>query len=147
MTGEVKIRTLAAADATLQPYFGTGPFRWFDRQIPPEYIDKGACVRLLRVSTIRSHTMQGITHLSAPRFQIDVLSIDPETARAAASAIIAWLQTISLAQNNQFASPVTSPPQHPNLVLNQRAGMEPRISGKPVVYVETLDVRVYNLES
>ncbi len=79
------------------------------------------------------------------RFQIDVLDYDAERTRSAAAAIQDWLATADFSSNAQFSSPVTSPTKHPNFVLNQRAGMEYRID--PPAYVETLDIRITNLES
>lgn len=145
MTAEVKLRTLAAANASLQAVFGTPLFRFFDRQLPPGYITSGSCVRMLRVSTIRGYSQQGIQTIDQILFQFDVLDLDSEAARAAAAALIAWFSTINIASNQQFGSPVTTPQQFPNFVLNQRAGMEPRT--QPPVYVESVDVRVFNLEA
>jgi hypothetical protein len=152
MTAEVKMRTLAIASSDLQEYFGqtpSGPFRWFDRQLPPGYIERGTCARVRRVSTVRSYahetsTRRSVSKLSLPLFQIDVLDYDPERARSAATAIEDWLAEVDFSSDAQFASPPTTPTRHPNAVLNQRAGMEPATT--PPVYVETLDVRIFNLE-
>lgn len=145
VTAEAKLRTLAAANATMQSIFGTSPFRWFDTQQVPGYISAGTCVRVLRVSTARSYSMEGIQNLSQPRFQFDVLDYYAETTRQATAALIDWLGTISLAENNQFGSPPTTPPQFPCFVLNQRGGMEPGTTTP--VFVQSLDVRIYNLET
>lgn len=144
VTAEAKLRALARADATMAALFGS-PFRWFDTQQVPNYIAEGPCVRVLRVSTARAYSMSGLQNLSGPRFQFDVLDREAETTRQAAAALIDWLGTISLAQNNQFASPPTTPPQFPNFVLNQRGGMEPGTTTP--VFVQSIDVRLYNLEN
>lgn len=144
MTCEVKMRTLAAADTSMQAVFGSGPFRWFDRQLQPGYIQSGSCVRVRRVSTVRGYSQQGLQSLDQILFQFDVLNLDSEAARTAAAALIAWLGTVNFASDQQFASPVTTPRQFPNFVVNQRAGMEPRT--QPPVYVEITDVRIYNTE-
>lgn len=149
MTAEAKIRSLAALDATLQSYFGTGPFRWFDRILAPNYIQRGACCRVTRVSTLRYYThgtatQRSVNEIAQPRFQFDVLDYDAERARSAAAAIRDWLDTVDFSSDNQFASPPTSPTRHPNVVLNQFAGLEPQTT-KPV-YVEILDVRIFDLE-
>lgn len=146
-TAEAKLRILAKADASLQAVFGAPPnaFRWFDTQEVPNYITQGPCVRVLRVSTVRPYSMAGIQNLSQPRFQFDVLARDAETSRQAAASLIDWLGTISLAENNQFASPPTTPPQFPCFVLNQRGGMEPGTTTP--VWCQSLDVRIYNLEN
>ena len=147
MTAELKLRTLAASDATLQSYLlGTnGTFRWFDRQLPPKYITEGACVRVLRVSTgPRSYFQDRISQLSNPMFQIDVLDYDAEEARAVVAAITTWLTTVDLASGDQFGSPPVTPPQAPSFVENQRAGMDYQI--QPPAYVETIQVRIFNME-
>ncbi len=149
MTAEVKMRTLAAADTELQAFLGS-PFRWFDRQLEPKYIDRGTCVRVRRVSTLIEHaketrTRRSISSQTRPLFQIDVLDTDPERGRSAAAALTDWFGRVDFSSDSQFASPPTTPTRHPNYVLNQRAGMEPQTS--PIrVYVETLDVRIFNLE-
>ncbi len=145
MTAEVKLRTLASADTALQAFFGTGPFRFFDRQLPPGYIQNGACCRYRRVSTAFLYRQEGLAALNAVRFQFDVLDLDPQRARDALWALIAWLGTICLAQAAQFSSPTTTPTNFPNFVLNYRAGLEPRTQAP--VYAETIDVRIFNLES
>lgn len=144
---EEKIRTLASADATLQSHFGTGPFRWLDRRLLPGYIDKGACVRLMRVSSVFTYSQAGLQNLNQPRVQIDVMSTDPVEARNAAQAIIDWMGTVSFSETNNFNSPATTPPHSPNFVLNHRSGMEPQPDPKGPVFVETLDYRIFNLEN
>lgn len=146
------MRTLAQGSTALQAFFGedSGIFRWFDRQIPPKYIDRGTCVRVRRVSTLLQHAKEtraarSISRFTGPLFQLDVLDTDPERARSAAAAIIDWLGEVDFSTDSQFASPPTTPTRHPNFVLNQRAGMEPQVSPIPV-YVETLDIRITNLE-
>ena len=152
MTAEVKLRTLARQSTALQSYFGedSGLFRWFDRQLPPQYIGRGTCVRILRVSTLRYYTKEtrvarSVNEQSGVRFQIDVLDLDPERARAAASAIVDWLGEIDLSTDDQFSSPPVTSQIHANFVLNQRAGIEPATD--PPVYVEILDIRVFSKEA
>lgn len=144
MTAETKLRTLASGDATLQVYLlSAGDFRWFDQQMR-----QGAAfpnVTVLRVSTIRDYTMGGINPMSRIRFQIDVRDYSAETARAIAAAIIDFLRTADLASNAQFGCPATTPPQFPCFVLNQRGGMDYQLQPPP--YVQTLDIRVFNLEA
>lgn len=151
MTCEVKLRTLARQSTALQSYFGedSGLFRWFDRQLPPQYIGRGTCARILRVSTNRLHSKEtrnarSVNEQSGVRVQIDVLDLDPERARAAVSAIIDWLGEIDLSTDDQFSSPPVTPTRHPTTILNQRAGIEPATD--PPVYVEILDIRVWNKE-
>ncbi len=148
------MRTLAQQDAVLWSYFGNdtnGTFRWFDRQLTPGYLLIGqTCVRVRRISTIRmySHetqTASSLCSLSNPRFQIDVLDFEAERARAAATAIIDWLTTVAdFSSDAQFGSPPTTPFRRPNTILNQRGDME--FTTQPPAYIETLDVRVFDLE-
>lgn len=145
MTPEAKLLQLAAANVTLQGFFGTSPFRWFEIQIPQGLLASGACARLLRISTLRYYKQQGITEFSQPRFQLDVVAASPEAARSAMAAVINWLGAISLAETNQFDSPATTPPQFPNFVLNQRTGLYVEL--QPPLPLETLDFRSWNLEN
>lgn len=151
MTAEVKMRSLAQQDDTLQSFFGDGGiFRWFDRQLQPGYLKVGkSCIRVRRISTVRQYahetaTARSLSRMEQPRFQIDVLDYDAERARSAASAFIDWLATVDFSSDSQFASPVISPTRHPNEVLNQRADMD--FTLQPAAYVETLDVRIFCLE-
>ena len=146
---ETKLRTLAAANATLQTDLGTSPFRWFDRRLvqgaltPPNPITgpvpNTTCVRVLRVSTGQDgfYNQGGQGNIEQPRIQIDVLDYDPEVARQVAADIIAFLSSVSL-----MSTTPTNPAQCTNFRLNQRAGMEFQLD--PPAYVETLDYRIWN---
>lgn len=150
MTAEARLRLLASADATMQSYFGSGPFRWFNRILPPNYISRGTCVRVTRISTLRYHTHgtetnQSVNELAQPRLQIDVLDYDPERAASAAAAIRDFLSTgVNLSSGEQFASPPTSPRRFPNFFLNELDGIEPQ--SDPPVFVRILEVRIFDLE-
>ncbi len=148
---ETKLRLLASQDVTLQSFFGTNPFRWFDEQLVQGQISIGCCVVVRRISTVRTYEQRGLQDLSQPRFQIDVLppattnrQQDPETGRQAANAVIQFLGTCNLATTDQFGSPVVTPRNFPNFVLNQRATMYPDL--QPPVMAQSIDIRVYNLE-
>lgn len=159
MTAEVKLRSLAMANATLQADLGAPPqqFRWFDTTLPQGLVQHGTCVRVLRVSTVWLYAQSlppggspaitppgGLLNLSQPRFQIDVMDIDPEKARAVASDIIAFMATADLASYAQFGSPAVTPRQFPNFLLNQRHGAD--FQEQPPISIETLDYRVFHLE-
>ena len=144
MTAEVKMRTLAKADATLQGIFGTGPFRWFDVQLPPGYIDKGPCARVRRLATTFIYCQEGLNRLNNPRFQLDVLAATPTQAFDAAAAIINWLGTVDFASNDQFMSPPVTPTQCPNFVISQRAGLDYQLD--PPVPVVSIDFRIWNVD-
>lgn len=137
-TAEVKLRTLAAANVTLQGLLGTTPFRWYDVQ----HVQNSAlpAVTVRRISTATDYLMQGRTLIDRPRFQIDVRDTDHEHARLVAKAVIAFLDTLDL---NATGGTVTGP-NAPTFLLNQRAGMDFQIT--PPVPVQTLDVRLFNLE-
>lgn len=152
-SAEVKLRTLAAMNATLIADLGSSlppTFRWFNRQLQQNVVAEvtpGTCVRVTRTSTLRPSNMGGIMNLTAIRFQIDVLDLASETARSVANDVINFLGTINLCSNGQFSSPYVGPSQNPNFLLNQRAGMIPNPQNpNGPVYVETLDVRIYNRE-
>lgn len=158
LTIEDKIRVLAAQDATLQGYLGTSPFRLFDRQLPPGMINSGVCVTAQRVSTIpRMYAQTGLLTLEQPciRFKIHawtgksnarIMSNAPATARAVRDALISWLaNTACFSSSAQFDSPSTSPPNHPNFVLNEVGLMDYDLD--PPGYMEVIDVRVMNLSN
>ena len=153
MTIEQKLTLLAPQDATLQSYFGTNPFRCFDRQLPQKLIERGPCLIFQHISDVLSYNqIVGLIPMSQPRMQFTVqvsfryTNQASHVARAARDAVINWLNTqVSFAENNNLASPATTPPHFPNFVLNKRASMEPQ--SDPPVYTEMFDVRIFNLES
>lgn len=150
-SAELKLRTLAVQNTTLQTDLGGGDpttFRWYDRQLLQNEIAKlvgnGACVRVRRVSTLRDANMGGIMNLCAPRLQIDVLDFDAEKARSVANDVIEFMGTVNLCSADQFESPQVSPTQNPCFLLSQRADMiaNPQSKSGPI-YVESLDFRVW----
>lgn len=152
-SAELKLRTLASQDPTLQTDLGTDPrtFRWYDRQLLQNEIGKllanGACVRVRRVSTIRLYNQGGNMNLCAPRLQIDVMDFQAEKARVVANDIVNFMNTVDLCSLDQFDSPVTQPNQNPCFLLSQTADMivNPQSPAGPV-YVERMDWRVWNRE-
>ena len=141
-TAEVKLRTLAAANAPLIALLGTGaagdPFRWWDTQ----HVQGSAlpAVTVRRVSTAIDYRMTGRNLIDQPRFQIDVRAADPENARAVAKAILLFLDALNLA----VTGGTVTGKQAPCFVLNQRDSMDFNLT--PPVWVQTLDVRLYNIE-
>lgn len=144
MTAEGKLRTLAAANPTLKSLLGTGavgdPFRFYDTQ----HVQGSAlpAVTFRRVSTVVPYQIVGRRSITWIRFQIDVRDSDPEHGRTVMSAVIALLDAIDL----NFVGGQTVPPGKAPacFVLNQRDGMDFQLN--PPVWVQTLDVRVLNLE-
>ncbi len=154
MSPEEKIRRLAQQSTELQEWFFTdNQVRWFGPQLPPKFmlvLDR-SCVRVTRVSTTRLYCKETRTRQSQAdqvptRFQFDVLDCNSERARSAATAVKDWLSTVDFSSENQFASPATSPTRHPNFVLNERQGMEYKVTYPAPAYVQMLDVRIFNLE-
>ena len=151
MTAEAKMRQLARQDATLQSYFFTNSqVRWFDTQMPPNYVQRGTCAVVTRISTYRMHLKEtnnrrSLCNLAQPKFQIDVLDLDPERARSACTAIMDWFATVDFSSDSQFASPVTSPNRHPNFILD---GPTPGLIAEtqPPVWRMRMDVRIFDLE-
>jgi hypothetical protein len=143
MEPKVKLRTLAGISAPLQVIFGSPLFRWFDKQLPPGYIQLGTCARVMRVSTVPwDYAFSGPRTPEQLRIQIDVLDFDPVTCAAAAKAVDDFMMTVDLVNHNQFDSPPTSAQQAQNFKMNQRDGMESQL-GKPA-HVEILEYRVFN---
>lgn len=151
---ELKLRTLASRDATMQADFGSDPstFRWYDETLLQNQIGKllvtGACARLVRISTIRQGNQGGIGNLTWPLIQIDVLDRVSETARVVANDVIEFMQGVDLSTNSQFGSPVTGPRANPSVLLNQRQGVlnNPQSPGGPV-YFQSMDFRIANAEN
>lgn len=149
MTAETKLRTLASADATLQSFFGTNPFRWYHIQLPPSALPQAGIpypctARVRQVSQVPLYVQEGMNRLNQVRLQIDVLCANVDTVDRATAAIADWLGTIDLASDAQFTSPPTTPTQFPNFVLNIRPGLEVQL--KPPVPVTSIDVKVFNLD-
>ena len=134
-----KLRDLAKANTGLQAYFGAaGLFRWFSTQLPQGYYPNTSIV-VTRVSTLSSYVQQGPLNQSFIRFQFTVYDPSLPTARAAAKAVIDWLDTISLAENGPtFVS-------HPNFSQNQRETLEPQL--QPPAQVVSFDFKMWNKEN
>ena len=147
LTAETKLRLLAAADATMQGIFGDTTFRWFDRQMQPNYINQGTCARIRRISTEYIYTQQGRMALTRPHFQLDILDSDPKVAADAALAVTQFLGTVNLVSDTQFDSPPTTPKSFPTFILSQRSGLEPQRQPNLPLPVESIDFRIYSAEA
>lgn len=153
---ELKLRNLAAANATLQsdltwPNTAGNPlFMWMDTQLVQGDIGKrsdGKCVVYVhRVSEARQAANMGQpnTPLTAIRIQIDIASYDAEQARSVANDMVAFMNSISLCSDGYYQSPVTGPSQNPNFLLNTRQGIMPQLNPPP--FTITQDWRVWNRE-
>ncbi len=141
-SAEAKLRTLAAADTTMQSFFGSAPFRWFHIQMPQGYITKGSCIRVRRVSAVYTYAQEGITEIEQVRMQLDCLNEDQDAARNALNAVNNFIATVDLMSNAQFASPPTTPTQFPNYRLSERSGIEFQVERQ--IYVWSADWRIWN---
>lgn len=165
-SAEQKLRTLALANPTLIADLGGGSaFKWFDVQLAPGAIQPSSppntvgasCVRVRRISTQRMYCQgngaprsnTNLSPLSKPRFQIDVLDYNSEVAKQVAADVLAFLGTVCLSSTAQFDSPALTPNQYPNFLLSQRSGLDYEVTGPGAlpVYVQSLDVRMFNLET
>ena len=155
-SAELKLRNLAAqnaaliADLTWPNTKGDPIFMWMDRQVVQGDLgkpsDKRYCVTVQRVSSLPRVRNQGTpnTALSQPRLQINIVGYNAETLRSIGNDIVAFMNSISLAWDGYYQSPVTGPSQNPCFLLNERGGMLPQL--QPPAYVWTQDWRVYNRE-
>jgi len=137
----VKLRTLAAANATLQAFLGTPPavFRWWDTQHNQGSALPGVTVRIVSKAIDYRMTPPG-NNINGVRLQIDVRDTDPEHARSIAASIVAFLNTLNLA----VSGGTVTGKQAPTFLLNQRDGLDYNLT--PPVPTQSLDVRLYNLE-
>ncbi len=155
-SAELKLRNLAAqnaqliADLTWPNTHGDPIFQWMDRQVVQGDLGKPSdgryCVTVQRISSGPRVSNMGSpnTPLSQPRFQINIVGYNSETLRSIANDIVLFMNSISLAWDGYYQSPVTRPSQNPCFLLNERSGMLPQL--QPPAYVHTQDWRVYNRE-
>ena len=141
-SAEAKLRTLASADATMVADFGSGPFRWFQVQIPQGYIGKGSCVRVRRVSAVYLYAQEGITQAEQVRLQFDVLDKSQDRARDVLNDLCSFLAGVDLMGSAQFASPPSTPTQFANVLLSQRSGIEYQVEVE--IFSWSADFRIWN---
>ena len=143
------MRSLALMDTTMRGLLfnpANNTFRWFDRQMQPNYIEQGTCVRIRRIRTEQYYTMGGRMALTRPHFQLDVLDSDPEVAASAALAVINFLGRINIVTDTAFDSPPTSPSSFPTFILSQRSGLEAQRQPNLPLPVESIDFRIFASE-
>jgi hypothetical protein len=154
-SAEVKLRTLALANATMQADLGgsnPSQFRWYNSQLLQNTIAsivaKGAAVTVNRVSVMRPNNQSGIAFFTQIRFQVDVYSLDSENARTVAEDVIQFIAGVDLCSLSQFQSPPTQPVAGASVLLNQRQRMLPNpASPSGPIWTESMDFRVLNLEN
>ena len=139
---EVKIRMLAAANATLAAMLGTSPFRWFDVQSAQGYEQQGTLCRYRRVSAVYMYAQEGLTQLEQVRFQFDFVAQTPSDSWNAMQAFIEFMAGVDLMSDAQFKSPPTTPTQSPNYLLSTRQSIEYRPERE--LYIWSCDWRVFN---
>lgn len=156
---EMKLRLLAQANGPLAAALtfatpaGPGAFLWFDRQIAQGDIgaqsDNRTVVAVKRVSTSprQQNGNQGgpVQNIALIRIQIDVTDYNAERARQVAQLVTNFMGGISLLDAGAFGSPVTTPNQNPNYLLNERSGMLYNL--QPPAYTHIQDWRVWNNQS
>lgn len=143
---QVKMFTLARADATLQGYLlgANNTMRWFPLQLPKGYVYQGSCVVVRQISSILPYVMTGPMSMDWVMMQLDCIDLDSLTAQALANyLVLGWLPNNNFMVNNQFASPPTVPPPAMNIKLSQRSSLLYEVQPQPA-WVETLTVRIAN---
>lgn len=141
-SAEAKLRTLASADPTMVADFGSGPFRWFQIQLPQGYISKGTCVRVRRVSAIYLYAQEGITQAEQVRLQFDVLDKSQDRARQVLNDLCSFVAGVDLMSDAQFTSPPSMPTQFANFLLSQRSGIEYQVEVE--IFSWSADFRIWN---
>ena len=141
-SAEAKLRMLASVDPTMVADFGSGPFRWFQIQVPQGYIGKGSCVRVRRVSSIYLYAQEGITQAEQVRLQFDVLDKSQDRARDVLSDLCSFIAGVDLMSSAQFASPPSTPTQFANFLLSQRSGIEYQVEVE--IFSWSADWRIWN---
>lgn len=145
MTAEAKLKVLAGADATLQSFFGSNPFRWFHLQLPPGYVMRpsgATCATVQQLGTGFLHAQEARADLNRPRFQIVVRDPNADVVDRAAAAIINWLGTVCFTSDADFTSPPTTPRQFPNFVNDLRPGLDYQL--KPPIPTQLIDFTIWN---
>lgn len=138
-----KIRALAAADAGLQAYLGTGPFRWFAWQLQPGYPAQGACVRAAQISAVYGYAQDGQLCIEQARIQFDCYDQNEATCRELLLTLKLFLQGLNLMTDEQFQSPPVTPSRYPNYELSE-SGPVPEIQQSLQLWVWTTDWRIFN---
>lgn len=138
---EQKIRQAASLSTALQAFFGPpSAFRWYDIQMVQGSALPAAVVQgISKLPTYRRVASGGEPRLSleAERVQVTVRHTDPVQARAAAEAVVQFMDVTDFTGAGQ---------QPANFLLNQRSGIDVQLEPHP--YTETLDFRIWNnLES
>ncbi len=141
-SAEAKLRTLASVDPTMVTDFGSGPFRWFQIQIPQGYIGKGPCVRVRRVSAVYLYVQEGITQAEQVRLQFDVLDKSQDRAKDVLNDLCSFLAGVDLMSSVQFTSPPSTPTQFANFLLSQRSGIEYQVEVE--IFSWSADWRIWN---
>lgn len=141
-SAEAKIRTLAAADATMLSYFGSPLTRWFFVRELGGYVEHGTCCRVRRAGAIYDYVQNGQIQIEQVRLQFDIVDQSQEVARNALTAVEAFIRSVDLMNPNQFTSPPSAGVQFANFLLSERSSIETQI--KQTLYVWSADFRVFN---
>jgi hypothetical protein len=143
---QVKMFTLARADATLQGYLlgDNNTFRWFPLQLQKGYINQGSCVVVRQMSDVLPFCLTGPLNLDGVLMQIDCYDLDSLRAQALAEYLVLnYFPTANFAVDNQFQDPPQSAPPAQNIKLGQRSDLSPQVQPQ-VAWVESLTYRLTN---
>ncbi len=135
---EIKLRTAAAANATLLSLLGSSPFRWFGPQAPQGSLQP--LVEVLMVDGPPQYSLQALLETCKYRIQFTIWDTDLESARTVERAIIQFLTGFN-AYNAGDSSPIQR-----NRVVNRRSGKSEPQTGT-ITYWRTLDAMIWNNES
>jgi len=145
---EQKLRQEMLIDSGLSPLVGSNIFLV---QLPSGFMSANPPVRALviqRVSTLRYYTHDGATNpLIAARVQFTAWCKGSDSGNDALSvmaALVNFLNTFCATQTAEFGSPITTPTQFPNIVLNERMSVYPQT--QPPLYQGILEARIFNRE-
>jgi len=143
---DVKLFTLARADATLQGYLlgANNTFRWFPTQLEKGYIYQGSCVVYRQISDVVDYAQSGPVSLDGVQMQFECHDLDSQVARALARYLVyGFFPNANCTVDNQFTSPPSPAPPAPNFKLSQQNSLNFEVQPKPA-WVEILTMRITN---
>jgi len=135
---EIKLRTAAAADATLSSLLGSNPFRWYGPQA-----QQGALQPLVEVFVVDAppqYSLQALLETCRYRIQFTIWDENLESARTVEAAIIQFLTTF-----NAYNTGDSSPIQRNRVVMRRSGKSEPQTGS--ITYWRTLDAFIWNNEN
>lgn len=132
---KAKLFTAASANAGLQALLGSGPFRWFDTQLPQNASFPSVVV--FQVSNPKTYNVIGPMATSFARMQFTIYGTgnDSTNADAVAEALFSFLTGFN-------AAGLETSTGNANYVVNDRdAGIA---QTQPLTYMRVIDVQIFN---